>query len=1169
MNKMLLKEIFDRDIYRDINPAVVVSDYKDATINAEIKEYVFTDELIEKLFLIIDTVLNKKAGKTGIWINGYYGSGKSHFIKYVHYLLNKDTSELAFAALEKGIRNYDTMKPGANDKITLSNLKLLQKRITASHCDDIMFNVEDETDDGSQERLTRIFLNMFNKFRGYNPDDIPLAILLEKTLDQKGLFQEFKDKISSELGFDWEIDAADVAGFQLSDVLDIAKSVYPSLDIVSLHNKLTNPDSFKIGINATLIPELKAFLKEKDQDYRLLFLVDEVSQYVGSNKEILLNFQNIIERVSQECNNQVWIACTAQQTLEDVSKGADGVTDIQDEFGKILGRFDTRISLQSNDASYITQRRVLDKNSEGIEELTDLYNNNKDYIENQFKISHELYKGYQKEEEFLIAYPFVPYQFKLIAHVFEAFQQLQFVIREVKDNERSVLGITHFTIKQHGHEEVGGFIPFDAFYNQQFHTNLTNRGMKAVQNGLELSYVQTNPFAQRVVKVLFLVSNLLESQRQTFPSSIENLAVLLMDKLDQNRMQLQKDIKEVLDKLIEESIIREEKGSYFFFNEDEIDVQNLIKSQTVGLDDRWKTFDELLRPLIKVTPKFTFGQNDFKIGYGIEAKEIFRNGDFDLTVLLTDHTPIHQKALDSNKKELVVCVNEWFNDYDILRKEFDWYCKTNKYFLNNGGGAGERSKTNENFRIRNNQLKQSIESRIKNKFPETRFISQNTVLEADSIHGSNPAERINNLIDLHLSGLYKNHKLCLDYARNQSELKKSASDNQVLNPILTPAEVLVNDFITSHNNQMTVNDLIKNFEKEPFGWRFEAVLDILINLVKKKKREFAYKGQQRYPIIDFINKAVSTTERMSCEVITGEDIDPAVLDNVVRAYNHIFNENLRSSTDGNEQFDILVNALHKHKSKYDLLETDFYGTYPFGISFHKAVNQLNEWLGIRDPKKLFSDLIDGQIKNKELFDLAKGMEDFAQNRQKEYDRIKKFEEVNKENFNELGEEDRNKVAKMRDFLKATDPRKEFRHIMKAFEELETALKNQIADLQKKVIKLYHTVFDELESEAQKRKVAPSVFVDRDYFINGIKNAFSVNNLKTKELNVNNFKAAELAKIISATQTADGNKAAEAETYYVSTKVSTISNEQELDAYLNKVRHEMLEIIHNNKIIILK
>ena len=435
---MLLKEIFDRDIYRNINPAVVVSDKTKETVEAEIKEYVFTDELIERFFIVLDSVLNKTDEKSGIWINGYYGSGKSHFIKYVHYLLDKNTSKLAFSALKKSTEGYDNMKTGNNSIVTLSNLKLLESRIASSHCDNIMFNVEDETDDEENERLTRIFLNMFNKFRGYNPNSIPLALLLEKPLDQKGLLEKFKQKINDDLGFDWENDAADVAAFQLQDVLDVAKELNPSFDTVSLHSKLSNPETYKIGIAATLIPELKGFLKDKDKKYRLLFLVDEVSQYIGSNKEILLNFQNIIERVGDDCNNQVWIACTAQQTLDEVSVGADGVTDVSDEFGKILGRFDTRISLQSNDASYITQRRVLDKSSSGIAVLNKMHDKNKDYIENQFKISHELFKGYQNLDEFVAGYPFVPYQFRLIAHVFEAFQQLGFVIKQVKDNERSI-----------------------------------------------------------------------------------------------------------------------------------------------------------------------------------------------------------------------------------------------------------------------------------------------------------------------------------------------------------------------------------------------------------------------------------------------------------------------------------------------------------------------------------------------------------------------------------------------------------------------------------------------------------------------------------------------------------------------------------------------------------
>lgn len=1167
---MLLKQIYARNINRPINPAVVVSDQKQDTIKAEIEEYVFTDELIEKLYLIVDAVLNKRSGKSGIWINGYYGSGKSHFIKYVHYLLDSESSDFAFERFESAISDYDTTKPGSNDSITVSNLRLLKKRVNASSCDNIMFNVEDETDDGSQERLTRIFLNMFNKFRGYNANDIPLAILLEKQLDKKGKFDEFKQNVENTTGFNWDRDAATVAAFQLQDVLDIAKKLIPEIDTVSLHSKLSNPENFKVGINATLIPELQEFIKGKDKDYRLLFLVDEVSQYVGTNKEILLNFQNIIERVSDDCNNQVWIACTAQQTLDEVSMGADGVNDVQDEFGKILGRFDTRISLQSNDASYITQRRVLEKNSKGIEALNAIYAEKRDYIENQFKINHDLFKGYQNEEEFIVGYPFVPYQFKLIAHVFEAFQQLQFVIKEVKDNERSVLGITHHTAKLYADQEVGGFIPFDAFFNNQFQTNLTNRGAKAIQNGLELSFVKNNPFAERVVKVLFMISNLLENQRQTFPSNIENIGVLLMNTLDQNKMKLQKEIKEVLDKLVEESIIREEKGSYFFFNEDEMDVQKLIGSTALILDDRLSAFDEFFRPLTKVSPKFQFGQNDFKMGYAIEGKEFYRNGDFNLTVLLTDHTPIAQKALDLNKKDLVISINEWFNADETLRKDFEWYVKTNKFLNNNSvGGTGDRNRTIVNFQNRNGQLKTRIENILQQKFQETRFISQNTVLDSDQINGTSASDRVKNLIEHHLSGIYKNHHLSADYARNQMELKQSAASNQIPMATLTPAEQMVNDFITANNNQITIYDLINKFELEPFGWRFEAVLDVLVQLVKKKKREFVYKGQQRFNIVDFINKAVITSERMSCQVVSGEVIDQVVLDNVVSAYKHIFNESIPTSTDKNILYDDLIAALTRKRDKHEDWQ-QAYHTYPFGTCFQEGVKQLSEWINTRDLKKLFDRFVEAQETSKNLFDQTKGMEDFANKALKDFMAISTFMRDNNDNFKTVSDAAvLDKAKSINEFLNLEDPRSQFRHIKKAFDEVKKALNDYLLKLKEEVKSLYLDVFSELEKEAQLRKVDAATYADKDYTLKTIEKIDSLATLQNRKLSVQEFKSNELQKIIAATPTKEGNKAAEPASYYVTKGATTISTEAEMNDYLDKVRKEMTALLKANKTIILK
>ncbi|MCB9352089.1 MAG: BREX system P-loop protein BrxC [Lewinellaceae bacterium] len=1176
---MKLRDIYDRKIDREINPAVVVSDKKKETIQAEIREYVFTDELIEKLFKLLDTVINKREGKSGIWINGYYGSGKSHFIKFAHFCLNPETQEEAFAHFINKAEGYDATRPGADWNITPSNIALLKKKIQASGINNIMFNVEDETDDGSGERLTRIFLNMFNKFRGYNANDIPLALLFEKYLDEKGKFGEFKRLVKDEMDYNWELDAADIAAYELEGVLEIAKRLVPELDTVSLHGKLSSPESVKIGINATLIPELQKFLADKAPNYRLLFLVDEVSQYIGANKETLLNFQNIIERVSEDCNNQVWIACTAQQTLDEVSQSAEGALDVEDEFGKILGRFDTRISLQSNDAAYITQKRVLEKNSQGLEVLNKIFHKNEDYILNQFKITHELYKGYQNEDDFFLAYPFVPYQFKLIAHVFEAFQQLRFVIKEVKDNERSVLGITHFTAKMTADHEVGGFIPFDAFYNQQFHTNLTQRGARAIQNALELSYVQENPFAQRVVKALFMISNLLEGQRQTFPSNIDNLTVLLMDQLDQNKMKLQKEAKKVLDKLVEESIIREDKGSFFFFNEDEIDVQNLIKSQTLNLDYRLEQFDTFFRKMASLRNKFSYGTNDFRVGYSVEGKEFFRNGDFNVLVLLNDKTPVAQKALSLAKTDLAVCVNEWFNKDGQLRKDFEWYCKTLLFFSKQGdGGAGERVKTLENFKVRNSELEKKIRYQLGQKYAETRFISEQRIIEPDQVNGGKPEERTKNAIDKHLSGVYKHHMLAEGYAKNQADLKRSAAlaaqEKDLFNNSLSPAELMVNDLISSYNGQMTVHDLINEFAKPPFGWRHEAVLDILVHLVKKKKREFKYRNQPRYPIVDFINKAVSTPERMVCEVVSGEEIGQDVIDDTLFCFREVFNRDLPGMTDGNELFEAIVAELQRERLKYQPYEDEYHGAYPFGVCFHEATKLLNNWSNIRAPKGLFEAIHTGKDAAKDLLDAAKGMADFASQNRKDYDVIRKFHEANRENFQELSLDAQEKADKIGRFLKMEDPRREYRHIRKAYDELRKALEELKQQLIGEVAQQYEAIFDELEAEQSKRGVADAqVYADRHRTIQLIRRLDSIGQLRNKKLSAQNFKAEQLRALIeyAAAQPAppSGARVGEPEVYFITNVKATISSEAELEEYLAQARKDMLALLRRNKTIIIK
>jgi hypothetical protein len=204
-----------------------------------------------------------------------------------------------------------------------------------------------------------------------------------------------------------------------------------------------------------------------------------------------------------------------------------------------------------------------------------------------------------------------------------------------------------------------------------------------------------------------------------------------------------------------------------------------------------------------------------------------------------------------------------------------------------------------------------------------------------------------------------------------------------------------------------------------------------------------------------------------------------------------------------------------------------------------------------------------------LADTTKAIEAFALSSLTKYTEIKSFVNLNNDNFKLLLDDDLEKVRKINQFFTSKDPRKEFRHIVKAFDELENAISSKILEFKDKAVQEYEAVFKELEVEATKRKVAKSVYSDKEYTINGIKNLTSLSGLKNKFLEATNFKAKELEKIIKATPVAAGDRAAESATYYVTKGISTITTEKELDQYLLKLRREMLQLLKDKKNIIIK
>ena len=270
---MKFQELYEKGLDRKVNPAVSASDLTDETVLTEIVEYVFTEEIIINLYNILTNIKHNQGSHIGIWINGYYGSGKSHFLKYASYCLsqNKERCDMAFIRLieatEEIMLHTNGMSKLEQEGVSVSELKSLQKWfVSQAEVEMVMFNIGDVHDVNADQKtaFTTIFWNQFNAQRGYNSFNLALAQYLEKALDDNGKFQEFKDYVKSK-GYDWERNISRFAAGRLDLALQMAKEVDPTLSTDVIRTRILNND-VNVSVEA-FASEMKEFVDKCRKNY--------------------------------------------------------------------------------------------------------------------------------------------------------------------------------------------------------------------------------------------------------------------------------------------------------------------------------------------------------------------------------------------------------------------------------------------------------------------------------------------------------------------------------------------------------------------------------------------------------------------------------------------------------------------------------------------------------------------------------------------------------------------------------------------------------------------------------------------------------------------------------------------------------------------------------------
>lgn len=1106
---MKLRDLYFNKIERAVNPAVSATKFDPETERIEIDEYVFTDEIINGLFRILDAIKNNKPyDHVGIWIDGYYGSGKSHFLKYLDYCITPATRERAVSRLLAAVKAINPLDEKHNLSFDYEELLSIANWLKRATIDTCIFNLETSYDNSTDKKkaFLHVFWNEFNGKRGFNKFNITLAQNLEKPLAEKGVFEAFKERIAEE-GGDWNDPgmAADLIDNELDWVLDIAKELAPTLSVDSIRERIikrdTNMSIDRFGM------ELASYLKDKGDDYRLILLADEVSQFINKERDRYLNLQEIITKLSEACDNKVWVACTAQQDLSEIMDDCH-IAEEKDKEGKIKGRFEVKVSLKGTQPEVITQKRILDKKEEVKPELAALYNKYKAGFDLQFKLPTS-YSSYETQDDFVDYYPFVPYQFKLIMQVFNSFLNLGYVAKEVKGNERSIIKVIHSTAKTNADAELGKFISFDELYNNMFEEGLQARGQKAVDNALRMArtYQTDRPertrLAVRVANVLFMICNISQTDQLVFPATLDNVTSLLINDMETPRLNIKNEVEKVIEFLCDNNIIRREQGkngapeTYAFYSEEEMKVAQLIQSQVVDNNTQAEQLKEIFnRYITALRNKEQYKTRSFSVGLTIKQRTFLSNNpDVQVEFVMdADYETAEQLALqNSNVNRMVYYVGPQYRDNKRLYNAFYWYCQANRYMAT-PVTSEDNKKTRDEFEKRANEFYDGIIRKEFEKILDTcPIISGLSVIDEAELGQKRGNDRYRVAMDKHLSGIYTKANL-VDYPsmpRTTEQLKKAIlrnvnpGDYEGMNAVLTDAEHEVEIYLNKQFAEVNVSDVLAKFAKAPYGWDNICTLYIINELVRRHNRDYSYANNPNVETSTVANRIVSESNKFTLR--QAKVISPQVIQNFIASWKEIFGISaVPSSTDSTQLFracrDIESDrSLAKFIKGYKDIEQQIAG-YQFCQPIREAIDLFESWLNERDPLKFFNLVIAAKDEAKVLIDKCKEVVQFTHDQLDTYKQLIQFQDNNQYNFPFVPMEMQGAVT---DFSKLKDdpwPISGLRGYIKLQRQLSGILDGVRNELREKIKAAYNEIFDYLKQVAEKQHVPESVLSDRETVI---------------------------------------------------------------------------------------
>jgi len=362
--------MFQKDINRDINGVVKVTQDDEQSLKQELGEYIITKELRRHFNTLFDNyskAIDSPTDKIGVWISGFFGSGKSHFLKILSYLLS--------SRKVGGRAAVDFFKDKFDDAMLYATVVRCTNILTES----ILFNIDIEGPISKDKTaVLRVFAKVFYNHLGFYGEDLKVA-KLERFVAKRGKTEAFRRAFEEVNGSLWVESRAAYAFFE-DDIVSVLQRVL-GMSETAAHNWFNGVENADMSIKQ-LVEEIKEYVDGKGKDFRLLFCVDEVGQYIGNDSNLMINLQSIVEELGSKCQGKVWVMVTSQEAIDSVVKLSG------DDFSKIQGRFNTRLSLSSASVDEVIKKRILEKTEDADRQLRLVYDKERSVLKNLFTFNN-------------------------------------------------------------------------------------------------------------------------------------------------------------------------------------------------------------------------------------------------------------------------------------------------------------------------------------------------------------------------------------------------------------------------------------------------------------------------------------------------------------------------------------------------------------------------------------------------------------------------------------------------------------------------------------------------------------------------------------------------------------------------------------------------------------